>query len=959
MVGSNSDKWPVAADSYINILQHPETAFHDVDLRSCEIKTDAAGVPDFASGGSAIVFKGRRKTGPKSGQEIAIRAFKSPVPHVQEHYNTVNKYVSQHPIRSLVTFDYSAKGIRAVGPNKRLNWYPLVTMEWVPGRTLWSWLPEKCRQSNKDELSLIADRWVELVEELRSAQVAHGDLQHGNIMVTDKGELRLIDYDCMYVPTMGCQKRNLETGLPPYQHRDRTTHTLLSRDIDNYSALFILVALKALAADPSLWLRYVEKRQIDSVLFATEDFEENALPAVFQDLKRSPDSDVAESVKVLFDAYRGGIDDVPPLTEVLFSYAKVEQLLGQRAFDDALELLTRRENSDDAPPQLKQRIHFAQRAADTRSKLEIAASAGDEMRMKELFEANAAYLDDYPAARDIVRVAERSPDVVGVLNDLGKFRTAERWRAYVCCWDEFVANWDSGKTIHENQETLKKRKSLQGVWPDVEKWREPNSTCNDVIIAWNAHPRDYLTLEHRWTRLLQSCKEANLLIHPEVRLDRVEIEHALKQFAAWNVFQQLPKIPSEENDRALNQAWPEADQHALFSDWGPARQPHELKAIGKVRSRLRILSELRRSIDAADSSSCAFAESRVNDIAGKLPKGYQYDQAERVHVAVQRCKALDAVKRAISQDSDITIYETWSRLGELKAKALLANSTETSLTALNPSARIELAQRRYPLISKLKQIPEDLLASELDESLLTIWDTALLDRCLDASPWKERHLVAVRRKHLLQRLNASIVTDDQPSVVKCADDPLLQDFAFPRESMHAIERAQHVKHSAHLILSTLQSRQRERFLEVFDANSVRQFLYLFDGHRAELVEMVRDTIAPLKSIGLDYPFFNPVLKAKSNGAYRIKWRWPPSRFADKCVMAVCGEEPKPGSPPGDWRLYSQWRIERRVWQNAAGSQTIHPKKGWIGGWVVVWALIELGDGVSEIRSDPLVIGRLG
>ena len=45
-------------------------------------------------------------------------------------------------------------------------------------------------------------------------------------------------------------RRNLEVGVDPYQHRDRSAATLLSLDLDNFSALVIYVALRALAVQP-------------------------------------------------------------------------------------------------------------------------------------------------------------------------------------------------------------------------------------------------------------------------------------------------------------------------------------------------------------------------------------------------------------------------------------------------------------------------------------------------------------------------------------------------------------------------------------------------------------------------------------------------------------------------------------------------------------------------------------
>ena len=85
----------------------------------------------------------------------------------------------------------------------------------------------------KKAFSNAGSRWRDLITELRAAEIAHCDLQHGNVMVTPSGELKLVDYDCMCVPSL-TGKRNLELGVTPYQHPQRDLHTKLSLSLDNF-----------------------------------------------------------------------------------------------------------------------------------------------------------------------------------------------------------------------------------------------------------------------------------------------------------------------------------------------------------------------------------------------------------------------------------------------------------------------------------------------------------------------------------------------------------------------------------------------------------------------------------------------------------------------------------------------------------------------------------------------------
>jgi len=51
------------------------------------------------------------------------------------------------------------------------------------GETLFQWVRGRCLAGDADSIGAIADRWVDLVKELGDASIAHGDLQHANVMV--------------------------------------------------------------------------------------------------------------------------------------------------------------------------------------------------------------------------------------------------------------------------------------------------------------------------------------------------------------------------------------------------------------------------------------------------------------------------------------------------------------------------------------------------------------------------------------------------------------------------------------------------------------------------------------------------------------------------------------------------------------------------------------------------------
>jgi hypothetical protein len=248
------------------------------------------------------------------GQQLAIRAFTSDRGNERdERYRVVLDYLSQrNPLKSLVSFQYRNKGIRATD-NK---FYPLMTMDWVVGVTLYEWVADRCADRDQRRLFCLAGRWVELIAELNDAQIAHGDLSDSNVMVTEQDDLKLVDYDGMCVPKLVGQE-NTEIGVMPYQHPERNINTKLSMDLDNFSAILIFVALRALAAAPDLWDQYVEKDKYDKLLIRPQDLDDPGQSLLYRALRSSPDPIVKGMSSHLFELWRVRMDEVPPLAHIL------------------------------------------------------------------------------------------------------------------------------------------------------------------------------------------------------------------------------------------------------------------------------------------------------------------------------------------------------------------------------------------------------------------------------------------------------------------------------------------------------------------------------------------------------------------------------------------------------------------------------------------------------------------
>src|SRR6185295_15620786 len=143
---------------------------------------------------------------------------------------------------------------------------------------------------------------------LREAGIAHGDLQHGNIIV-EHGALRLVDHDGLFVPEMeGWQSS--EVGHQHYQHPHRDARCFDS-NLDNFSSLVIYLTLVSLMERPELWKEHHD----ENLLFTKSDFLNPSESKLFAKIKEiGPEH--RHLAEVLETAAQGEPDSVPYLLDL-------------------------------------------------------------------------------------------------------------------------------------------------------------------------------------------------------------------------------------------------------------------------------------------------------------------------------------------------------------------------------------------------------------------------------------------------------------------------------------------------------------------------------------------------------------------------------------------------------------------------------------------------------------------
>ncbi|MBX9720674.1 MAG: hypothetical protein K2X81_04715, partial [Candidatus Obscuribacterales bacterium] len=230
-----------------------------------------------------------------------MRCFLRQITDQAYRYEKLQEAINKESMPFSVDFFYIPEGIKIRG-----EWFPVVKMEWVEGVTLDQFIRTNWHQS--ELMGKLADEFARIVGKLSVASVAHGDLQHANIMLLD-AELKLVDYDDFYVPTMHGIKSS-ELGHRNYQHPGRTADDF-GLLIDNFSAWVIYASLRTLSLDPDLSVRL--SNWDDCMLFKYSDFKNPTESTTFQFLLKHVNPEIRNLAWRIYRNLRETLHEIPPL----------------------------------------------------------------------------------------------------------------------------------------------------------------------------------------------------------------------------------------------------------------------------------------------------------------------------------------------------------------------------------------------------------------------------------------------------------------------------------------------------------------------------------------------------------------------------------------------------------------------------------------------------------------------
>ena len=228
-------------------------------------------------GGFSIVFPVE-----VDGSKWAFRCWHHTLDNDQARIKLLSSELKKAGLPYFIDFEYEDKGIVVNGVM-----YPTTRMKWINGRDIKDYIC--CHRYDRHKLFTLASNFFAMTQDLHRLSIAHGDLQHENIIVNQYGKIFLIDYDSLFVPAVSyMNSKNSTNGKEGYQHPSRENCVYANSKLDYFSEVVILTSILAIAYNPGLIDKY-NIADSDTMLFKKSDFSCFACTSIFSDLSSMGD----------------------------------------------------------------------------------------------------------------------------------------------------------------------------------------------------------------------------------------------------------------------------------------------------------------------------------------------------------------------------------------------------------------------------------------------------------------------------------------------------------------------------------------------------------------------------------------------------------------------------------------------------------------------------------------------
>lgn len=250
------ERWPTI-EQYFRAALRPPKSFSDEKLRNSVpvptegkttsyVEADATTRERLTVNKTVIVGSSNmvlHMIGEGGARHYAVKLFLKDLPDRHTRYLAIHRHKKTQSNRYFVPFVYQHRGIFVEG-----NWFPILKMLWVHGETIEAYVNRQLKLGNTGAIEELLPKFVRMIKALAEDGIAHGDLEPGNILVDEEGNLKLVDYDCMYVPALA-SLQSCELGIKLYQHPARSLNNF-GNYLDNFSSLALYGVLSCMTRMP-------------------------------------------------------------------------------------------------------------------------------------------------------------------------------------------------------------------------------------------------------------------------------------------------------------------------------------------------------------------------------------------------------------------------------------------------------------------------------------------------------------------------------------------------------------------------------------------------------------------------------------------------------------------------------------------------------------------------------------
>jgi serine/threonine protein kinase len=293
----------------VTAMRNPQVSFRANDLIGGSVIQKGSRIIQY-SGGYTTVFPFHTK----DSKKVAVRCWIADIGDAKKRSQEISAYLNALKNPYFCDFKYLDDAILINGAI-----YPVVVMDWVDGMPLKEYINDNI-SNIKSIIPKIAKNFKQMVEYFHAENIAHGDLQHGNILVKEDGSLIIIDYDSMYIKPLKGMKDTIK-GLPGYQHPSRNKNKFINPKLDYFSELVIYLSLLSFDEYPYLWNKYYET---EDFLFSKDDFNNPSSSEIINKFLLSTNNTIKDlTIRLKEQLGKSDLMDLQPLEELLINRLEV------------------------------------------------------------------------------------------------------------------------------------------------------------------------------------------------------------------------------------------------------------------------------------------------------------------------------------------------------------------------------------------------------------------------------------------------------------------------------------------------------------------------------------------------------------------------------------------------------------------------------------------------------------